>query len=218
MQVCSGESSVADTAARVRGGAGRESRRRFGRHAWDLERDSLGHGYLARKHHPACVGEKPGDGRMWVGAGAAGSKRGGWAGRSCRRPRGRVEAGSVPLGREGGRERDRPGRGKRRRQRRPLCGLGGTWAARGGIPGRKQSTQKVVFVPMAEHSGADSSSTGQGQSPGGSPPCCPAEATCGAQGAQLPFYPGGDLSSSCPANFPSGGRTGCVPGHTHPHL
>lgn len=60
VQVCSGESGVADMAARVRGGAGRESRRRFGRHAWDLERDSLGHGYLARKHHPARVGEKPG--------------------------------------------------------------------------------------------------------------------------------------------------------------
>lgn len=144
---------------------------------------------------------------MWVGAGAAGSKRGGWAGRSCRRPRGRVEAqqrtglteldeaepgrragwlgGRVPLGREGGRERDRPGRGKRRGQRRPLCGIGGTWAARGGIPGREQSTQKVVFVPMAEHSGADSISTGQGQSPGGSPPCCPAEATGGAGSTAL---------------------------------
>lgn len=163
---------------------------------------------------------------MWVGAGAAGSKRGGWAGRSCRRPRGRVEAqqrtgsdragrgrareegrmawglgGRVPLGREGGRERDRPGWEKRRGQRRPLCGLWGTWAARGGIPGREQSTQKVVFVPIAEHSGADSSSTGQGQSPGGSPPCCPAEAT-GAQGAQLPFYPGGDLSEQLPSQLP----------------
>lgn len=225
MQVCSGESSVADTAARVRGGAGRESRRRFGRHAWDLERDSLGHGYLARKHHPARVGEKA---RRWqnvgrsaqelrapnVGAGQAGAAGAPGAGWRPSRGRGLTEleeaepgrragwlGGRVPLGREGGRERDRPGRGKRRGQRRPLCGLGGTWAARGGIPGREQSTQKVVFVPMAEHSGADSSSTGQGQSPGGSPPCCPAEAT-GAQGAQLPFYPGGDLSEQLPSQLP----------------
>lgn len=33
-----------------------------------------------------------------------------------------------------------------------------------------------------------------------------------------PFILGEICPSSSPANFPSGGRTGCVPGHTHPHL
>lgn len=58
---------------------------------------------------------------MWVGAGAAGSKRGGWAGRSCRRPRGRVEAGSDRAGRGRAREEGRmawgqSATGKRRRE------------------------------------------------------------------------------------------------------
>lgn len=241
MQVCSGESSVADTAARVRGGAGRESRRRFGRHAWDLERDSLGHGYLARKHHPVRVGEKP---RRWQNVGRR---------RSCGLQTwglGRPEL-QVPQGQGGGPAEDgsdRAGRGRAREEGRMAWGQkchweekaggrgtgpgresgessaghcvasGGTWAARDGIPGREQSTQKVVFVPMAEHSGADSSSTGQGQSPGGSPPCCPAEATGGRREHSSPLILGEICPSSSPANFPSGGRTGCVPGHTHPHL
>lgn len=62
---------------------------------------------------------------MWVGAGAAGSKRGGWAGRSCRRPRGRVEAqqrtGLTKLeeaepGRRAGWLGGRSATGKRRRK------------------------------------------------------------------------------------------------------
>lgn len=62
---------------------------------------------------------------MWVGAGAAGSKRGGWAGRSCRRPRGRVEAqqrtGLTELeeaepGRRAGWLGGRSATGKRRRE------------------------------------------------------------------------------------------------------
>lgn len=175
---------------------------------------------------------------MWVGAGAAGSKCGGWAGRSCRRPRGRVEAqqrtgsdragrgrareeGRMAWGQSATRKRRREGEGqaragKRRGQRRPLCGLGGTWAARSGIPGREQSTQKVVFVPMAEHSGADRTAAQQGRD----------KALAALRPAarqrrrehSSPFILGEICPSSSPANFPSGDRTGCVPGHTHPHL
>lgn len=157
---------------------------------------------------------------MWVGAGAAGSKRGGWAGRSCRRPRGRVEAGSDRAGRGRAREEGRmawgqkchweekaggrgtgPGGGSGEGSAGHCVASGGTWAARSGIPGREQSTQKVVFVPMAEHSGADSSSTGQGQSPGGSPPCCPAEATGGA-GSTAPLLSWGRSVEQLPSQLP----------------
>lgn len=58
---------------------------------------------------------------MWVGAGAAGSKRGGWAGRSCRRPRGRVEAGS-----------DRAGRGRAREEGRMAWGQKCHWEEKAG--------------------------------------------------------------------------------------
>lgn len=223
MQVCSGESGVADTAARVRGGAGRESRRRFGRHAWDLERDSLGHGYLARKHHPVRVGEKP---RRWQNVGrrrSCGLQTWGLGRPELQAPQGQgggpAEDGSDRAGRGRAREEGRmawgqSATGKRRREGEGQARVGeaeraapatvwprGTWAARSGIPGREQSTQKVVFVPMAEHSGADSSSTGQGQSPGGSPPCCPAEATGGA-GSTAPLLSWGRSVEQLPSQLP----------------
>lgn len=240
VQVCSGETGVADTAARVRGGAGRESRRRFGRRAWDLERDSLGHGYLARRHHPARVGEKPG---RWQNVGrrrSCGLQTWGLGRPELQAPQGQgggpaedgltelEEAepgrragwlgGRVPLGREGGRERDRPGREKRREQRRPLCGLGGIWAARSGIPGLEQSTQKVVFVPMAEHSGADSSSTGQRTKPWRLSALLPGRGHRRLQGAQLPFYPGGNLSWRLPSQLPLRRQNWLCPWPHPPHL
>lgn len=122
-------------------------------------------------------------------AGAAGAPGAGW------RP-GLTELEEAEPGRRAGWLGGRSATGKRRREGEGQARAGEAERAapatvwpRGDL-GREQSTQKVVFVPMAEHSGADSSSTGQGQSPGGSPPCCPAEATGGAQGAQLPFILG----------------------------
>lgn len=241
VQVCSGETGVADTAARVRGGAGRESRRRFGRHAWDLERDSLGHGYLARKHHPARVGEKPG---RWQNVGrrrSCGLQTWGLGRPELQAPQGQgggpaengltelEEAepgrragwlgGRVPLGREGGRERDRPGREKRREQRRPLCGLGGIWAARSGIPGLEYPAsssrrKRLSLSPWQSTLERTAAQQGSGQSPGGSPPCCPAEATGGCREHSSPFILEEICPGGFPANFPSGDRTGCVPGHT----
>lgn len=241
MQVCSGESGVADRAARVRGGAGRESRRRFGRHAWDLERDSLGHGYLARKHHPVRVREKP---RRWQNVGRR---------RSCGLQTwglGRPEL-QAPQGQGGGPaedESDRAGRGRAREEGRMAWGqkchweekAGGRGTGPGGRSGEGSAGHCVASGGPgprgAEYPAASSRRKRLSLSPwqstleqsallnrAGTKPwrlsaLLPGGGHRRRAGSTAPFYPGGDLSSSCPANFPSGGRTGCVPGHTHPHL
>lgn len=240
MQVCSGESSVADTAARVRGGAGRESRRRFGRHAWDLERDSLGHGYLARKHHPARVGEKP---RRWQNVGRR---------RSCGLQTwglGRPEL-QAPQGQGGGPAEDgsdQAGRGRAREEGRMAWGqkchweekAGGRGTGPGGRSGEGSAGHCVASGGPgprgAEYPAASSRRKRLSLSPWQST----LERTAAQQGRDKalaalrparqrppavrrehssPFILGEICPSSSPANFPSGGRTGCVPGHTHPHL
>lgn len=182
---------------------------------------------------------------MWVGAGAAGSKRGGLgrpelqapqgqgggpaedgsdrAGRGRAREEGRMAwglGGRVPLGREGGRERDRPGRGKRgkRREQPATVWPRGEPGPRGAeYPAASSRRKRLSLSPWQSTLERTAAQQGRDKALAALRPAA-RQRPPAAQGAQLPFYPGGDLSSSCPANFPSGGRTGCVPGHTHPHL
>lgn len=172
---------------------------------------------------------------MWVGAGAAGSKRGGWAGRSCRRPRGRVEAGSDRAGRGRAREEGRMAWGQKCHWEEKARGRGtgpgegsgegsaGHCVASGGpgprgaeYPAASSRRKRLSLSPWQSTLERTAAQQGRDKALAALRPA--RQRPPAAQGAQLPFYPGGDLSSSCPANFPSGGRTGCVPGHTHPHL
>lgn len=173
---------------------------------------------------------------MWVGAGAAGSKRGGWAGRSCRRPRGRVEAGSDRAGRGLAREEGRMAWGQSATQKRRREGEGQArageaeraapatvWPREGPgprgaeYPAASSRRKRLSLSPWQSTLERTAAQQGRDKALAALRPAARRRPPA-AQGAQLPFYPGGDLSSSCPANFPSGGRTGCVPGHTHPHL
>lgn len=239
MQVCSGQSGVADTAARVRGGAGRESRRRFGRHAWDLERDSLGHGYLARKHHPARVGEKP---RRWQNVGRS---------RSCGLQTwglGRPEL-QAPQGQGGGPAEDgsdRAGRGRAREEGRMAWGQSATGKRRREGEGQAPAGEAERAAPATVWPRGDLGREGRNTRPRAvdAKGCLCPHGRALWSGQQLnragtkpwrlsALLPGrghwrrrehsspfilGEICRSCPANFPSGGRTGCVPGHTHPHL
>lgn len=241
MQVCSGESGVADTAARVRGGAGRESRRRFGRHAWDLERDSLGHGYLARKHHPVRVGEKP---RRWQNVGRR---------RSCGLQTwglGRPEL-QAPQGQGGGPAEDgsdRAGCGRAREEGRMAWGQKCHWEEKAGgrgtgpgggsgessaghcvasggpgprgaeYPAASSRRKRLSLSPWQSTLERTAAQQGRDKALAALRPAARQRPPAARREHSSPFILGEICPSSSPANFPSGGRTGCVPGHTHPHL
>lgn len=152
---------------------------------------------------------------MWVDAGAPSSKRGGWAGLSRRSSGGGEEGlsrGQVPRswmrpepgrsagwlgGRSATRKRRRGGEGQTRVGEAKRAVAATEWH-RDGLACKEQNPRpravdtKGFLCPMAKRSGVDSSSTGQLAKPsaGRSPPCCPAGATGGVQGAQVPFYQG----------------------------
>lgn len=161
---------------------------------------------------------------MWVGAGAAGSKRGGWAGRSCRRPRGRVEAQQ----RTGS---DRAGRGRAREEGRMAWGQKCHWEEKAGwrgtgpggrsgegstghcvasggpgprgaeYPAASSRRKRLSLSPWqstlertAAQQGRDKALAALRPAAWQRPPA--------AQGAQLPFDPGGDLSEQLPSQLP----------------
>lgn len=160
---------------------------------------------------------------MWVGAGAAGSKRGGWAGRSCRRPRGRVEAqqrtglteleeaepgrragclgGRVPLGREGGRERDGPG-GRSGEGSAGHCVASGGPGPRGAeYPAASSRRKRLSLSPWQSTLERTAAQQGRDKALAALRPAARRRPPA-AQGAQLSFYPGGDLSEQLPSQLP----------------
>lgn len=223
MQVCSGESGVADSAARVRGGAGRESRRRFGRHAWDLERDSLGHGYLARKHHPVRVGEKP---RRWQNVGrrrSCGLQTWGLGRLELQAPQGQGGGRSDPAGRGRAREEGRmawgqkchweekaggrgtgPGGGSREGSAGHCVASGGPGPRGAEYPAASSQRKRLSLSPWQSTLERTAAQQGRDKalaSPGGSPPCCPAEATGGA-GSTAPLLSWGRSVKQLPSQLP----------------
>lgn len=170
---------------------------------------------------------------MWVGAGAAGSKRGGWAGRSCRRPRGRVEAqqrtGSDRAGRGRAREEGRMAWGQKCHWEEKAGGRGtgpgggsgessaGHCVASGG-PGPRAVDAKGCLCPHGRALWSGQQLNRAGTKPWRLSALLPGRGHQRRREHSSPFILGEICPSSSPANFPSGGRTGCVPGHTHPHL
>lgn len=174
---------------------------------------------------------------MWVGAGAAGSKRGGWAGRSCRRPRGRVEAGSDRAGRGRAREEGRMAWGQKCHWEEKAGGRGtgpsgrsgessaGHCVASGGpgprgaeYPAASSRRKRLSLSPWQSTLERTAAQQGRDKALAALRPAARRRPPAARREHSSPFILGEICPSSSPANFPSGGRTGCVPGHTHPHL
>lgn len=161
---------------------------------------------------------------MWVGAGAAGSKRGGWAGRSCRRPRGRVEAqqrtGSDRAGRGRAREEGRMAWGQKCHWEEKAGGRGtgpsgrsgessaGHCVASGGpgprgaeYPAASSRRKRLSLSPWQSTLERTAAQQGRDKALAALRPAA-RQRPLAAQGAQLPFYPGGDLSEQLPSQLP----------------